>query len=631
MCVLALVVMAGACNSAPSPSPSPSPNAQLEALRGGTLRVGMDIASHEEFQLDVAADPPRFNHVWDPSTTWAQEPFELFRCCLLRTLMSYNGLPTNEGGAELRPDLAADFPLISADGLTWTFTLKEGLTYAPPMADVPITSTDVIRALERALRPDPFRLADQPPHPFGPYANYFAEVIAGADEYGAGEVSTISGLEAQDDRTLAIHLKQPAGDLGARLAMPAAAPIPSGAAVGHDAGYGPFLVASGPYMIQGAESLNPALPPDQQPRVSGYIPGTSLTLVRNPSWDRSQDNLRAAYPDQIEVHQYDDYDVELQALKNDEVDVPLSLRLDVADLTELRADVGMSSRIHTTPTAAADYIFMNLAVPPFDDVHVRRAVNLVTDRQAIVDFLHPDGRVLHHAIPDAFENGLLADYNPYATADDSGSLERAMAEMRLSRYDTDQDGTCDDAACQGIYVPVFDDRPEVGLAADSFATDVGELGIQLDVERTSVDDIFGYWFDLSNHAPLLFTFGWGSDYLNGSSWFGPLATGPAIGTDAGGNFSLIGATDQQLADLGYSTAGVPSLDGPISACVGRTGASQFECWAQVDQYLMERVVPWVPINNRQLSWLTSSKVIRSSVDAALVMPALDQFAVIHEP
>jgi hypothetical protein len=39
----------------------------------------------------------------------------------------------------------------------------------------------------------------------------------------------------------------------------------------------------------------------------------------------------------------------------------------------------------------------------------------------------------------------------------------------------------------------------------------------------------------------------------------------------------------------------------------------------------------VPINNRQLSWLTSSKVIRSSVDAALVMPALDQFAVIHDP
>ncbi len=147
----------------------------------------MDIADYEFFQLDRDADPARFNHVWDPQTTWAPEPFELFRCCLARTLMSYNGRSLREGGAFLQPDLAADYPEISADGLTWTFHLKAGLFYAPPMADTPIVSSDIIRALERTLRPDPFA-AEGDSHSFGPYAAYIGDVIAGADAFTNGDV-----------------------------------------------------------------------------------------------------------------------------------------------------------------------------------------------------------------------------------------------------------------------------------------------------------------------------------------------------------------------------------------------------------------------------------------------------------
>jgi ABC-type oligopeptide transport system substrate-binding subunit len=54
------------------------------------------------------------------------------RCCLLRTLLSYQGAPTSQGGATLRPDLAASMPTVSDDGLTWTFRIRQGLQYAPP-------------------------------------------------------------------------------------------------------------------------------------------------------------------------------------------------------------------------------------------------------------------------------------------------------------------------------------------------------------------------------------------------------------------------------------------------------------------------------------------------------------------
>src|SRR5437016_5429200 len=94
-----------------------------------------------------------------------------------------------------------------------------------------------------------------------------------------------------------------AGDLArsAHLDLPAEAPIPPsprdrharlGAAEGHGAGYGRFLVASGPYMIGGSERLDFSLAASRQTPVSGYtwrraasglVVGKSLTLVRNPS------------------------------------------------------------------------------------------------------------------------------------------------------------------------------------------------------------------------------------------------------------------------------------------------------------------------------------------------------------
>ena len=629
--VISLTLLMLGCTSTPPPSPSPTPD-ELADLRGGTLRVAMDLVGHEVFQLDVPMDegqPPRFDHIWDPTTTWAPEPFELFRCCLLRTLMSYNGRPANEGGALLQPDLADDYPDISADGLTWTFTLKEGLHYAPPMADKLIQAADFVRALERALRPDPFRRPDEPPRIFGPYAGFFRDVIEGADQYGNGDVSSISGLEARDERTLVIHLTRPAGDLGARLAMPAAAPIPSGAADGHDAGYGRYLVASGPYMIEGSEQLNPGLPADQQPTVPGYVPGASLTLVRNTSW--ANNSLRAALVERIEIAQADDYDAVKQALLDDQTDIGFLMDLDPSDIDAFRADSAIAPRLHVAPSLQSRWIQMNLAVPPFDDIHVRRAINLVTNKRALVDTLFPGERIQRHAIPDAFENGLLSNYDPYATVDDRGSLESAKSEMSLSRYDTDRDGTCDQPSCSSIHVPIRDNQPELGTAADAFAATVAQLGVDLSIEAVDTEEWFNYWHDPSNHAALTFWYGWASDYLNAAAWYGPLATGAGISAEDVSNLSMIGASPDQLTSFGYTVTEVPSLNDQIAACTGRTGTAQFECWAEVDQYLMERVVPWVPVSNVQASRLTSPSVTRFSFDESITMPALDQIALDQAP
>ena len=93
-----------------------------------------------------------------------------------------------------------------------------------------------------------------------------------------------------------------------RLAMGTASPIPPddegermGVAEGHTRNYGRFLVASGPYMFEGSETMDFSVPPKDQTEAPGYVPGRQIVLVRNPSWSADTDDLRDAYPDRIEV------------------------------------------------------------------------------------------------------------------------------------------------------------------------------------------------------------------------------------------------------------------------------------------------------------------------------------------
>src|SRR5437773_1945343 len=138
--VCVLILLAGACTgSGRQKHTSPTASSSL-ARMGGTLHVGLFQWNGQSYE--------------DPATQSPGYP-GLGQCCLLRTLMSYNGTPTAQGGAVVRPDLASAAPSVSGDGLIWTFHLKRGLFYAPPLQRTPIVAQDVIRALDRSLSPTP--------------------------------------------------------------------------------------------------------------------------------------------------------------------------------------------------------------------------------------------------------------------------------------------------------------------------------------------------------------------------------------------------------------------------------------------------------------------------------------------
>ncbi len=629
---VAVLLLAVGCSVAPSEAPTASPSATSQT--GGTLRIVLPGDQLEWGRFIIAdGDPGAIDPHLDAFA--AYDTWELLRCCLARTLLSNNGRSTEEGGVRMHPDLAAELPEISADGLSWTFRLKAGLHYAPPLKDVEIIAADLIRGFHRLMSP---ALAE------ASFARTTYSDIVGAEAYLAGQAASISGLESPDRHTLVIRLVKPAGDLGARLAIPLPIPIPAspsdpqaafGVAQGHDDGYGRFLVSSGPYMFEGSADLDFSRTSADQAPVAGLIPGQRIALVRNPSWDAATDQLRPARPDRIELSIVPTMDDAVAEIYGRRADLLLQFGAPAAQIPaeivdEVRADP-TRGQIFINDSDFIAGILMNVAQPPFDDIHVRKAASYAINKARIIELLGGPlvVRVAHHMVPDAMEDNLLVDYRPYGSGGDAGDLEAARAEMRQSAYDTDGDGICDADACRGVRAMVRELAPFPPVG-DSVRDDLARIGIELELDAVPLDEFFDAHADPLQHVAIFIPLGWAKEALSPSSFFVSQFYSPAAFQE-GGNGSLVGATPDQLTEWGYETTEVPNVDARIEACLPLTGAAQFECWAALDQHLMENVVPSVSYGSGVGVVLASTRVTGYAWDQLAAAPAFDQIVLAPEP
>ena len=600
--------LVAACAATTSPAPSapgglasqqapigdaPSPTPPL----GGTLRVGLPAEGDNGPITETHLDP----HLWFGMD-------ETFRCCLVRTLLSYNGRTTEDGGAILRPDLAESLPEVSSDGLTWTFRLRPGLRFGPPYEDTPITTRDIIRGIERSI------LLGE--------GEIFFEAIAGVAAVASGDATAVSGLEAPEERILVVRLDRPNADVATALSMPASAPIPAGAADGHDTDYGAFLVASGPYMWEGSEKLGKG---GKGQRLDTGRSGPAV-LVRNPAWDRATDHLRGAWLDRMELTRSRSAEDDRHRFDRGEIDLP-GYPLSSGDLVEMRADAARRDRLAVATYPGLFFLPMNLALPPFDDPHVRRAVALGLDRAALVEVLTETSRrftsyrVARHAIPDSFENNLLLDYDPFATPGDGGDVEAARAEMAESRYDADRDGRCDAAACREVPTVVGNADQRI---VDTIEAGLAEVGISL---RVRTDEADPYQARSRNGVFVLPAWLADTPTLGG---FTAIFTAPLENPEGGAfsiSASMLGSSPEQLSSWGYDVTSVPSMDGKVAECLAMVGSARFLCAAELDQLAVEGAIPLVPVAFPEVGFAFGERVVRYSIDQSVVAPALDQIAV----
>ncbi|GAA4210826.1 hypothetical protein GCM10022252_79150 [Streptosporangium oxazolinicum] len=174
----------------------------------------------------------------------------------------------------------------------------------------------------------------------------------------------LASVKVTDERTVEVLMSEPwatfpyylAGQLG--LMVPVASLRDPGAAARHPVGTGPF-------------------------RLRTYTPGSRFVVTRNPRYWRSG----LPFLDEIEFRVVPDPRTKSQALKAGGVDVVETGDEDFATFQKLAKDRGHQIFRPAGMSVQVYHWRLNTAVPPLDDVRVRRAMAHATDRRAHISAL----------------------------------------------------------------------------------------------------------------------------------------------------------------------------------------------------------------------------------------------------
>jgi peptide/nickel transport system substrate-binding protein len=591
--LIAVAVIAVATAAAASiGSASPSKSSAVKA--GGTYKVGWESSFG-------------FTDAFDPTGEYLGAAWALYSNLMIRTLVGYNHVAGAPGNV-LVPDIATSVPKPTNGGKTYTFHLKSGIKFSPPV-NREVTSADILYAMERLANPK-----DGGEYPF------YYTVIKGWDAYAAGKATTISGITTPNASTIVFTLTQPTGDFLYRMAMPATGPIPAEVAkcfTGSTASqYGRDIISTAGYMIQGIDSVDISSCATIKP-ASGFNPLSSLTLVRNPNYAASTDSTSARQnlPDEfdflVDSNPDDIFSKVAAGQLDDEIQTPPTPKV----IRQYVTDPSLKKYFKQNSGDRTWYLTMNLTQAPFDDIHVRKAFNLIIDKAALQKVWGGPtaGSIATHIVPNAMLNNKLASYDPYKTSGSAGSVALAEAAMKGSKYDTNGDGKCDAAACKNVLM-VADSRALDQAMVPVILADAQKIGITFKVR--SVAGAYSVINTPKNNVPISTRAGWGKDYADASTFFDELFASSTILPTGNTNYSLVGLTPALAKKVHASgtITGIPTVDPQINKCNALTGNPRVSCWAALDRTLMEKVVPWVPYLSAQNLNVISPNVTQWSYD-----------------
>jgi peptide/nickel transport system substrate-binding protein len=539
---------------------------------------------------------------FDPTGEYLGTALGFYSNLLVRTLEGYRHVGGADGN-ELIPDLAESEPEISEDGLTYTYTLKQGVQFAPPVSR-DVTSADVLYAFKRIGTPS---IVAQ-------YGFYYSVIDGMAEFTEAGGLTKkgneISGIETPDDQTIVFHLTEPTGDFRYRLSMPAAGPIPEEVAKCFTkAGeYGRFVISTGPYMIEGSDNLDATSCQTLKP-MPGFNPNQQLIMVRNPNYDPATDTTEAR------ENFIDRWELTLNTNAQDIFDRIKAGNVELGHaseppevIREYTRTEDLKDNYHSDPGDRTWYVTMNLTQPPFDDINVRKAANWIMDKEGLRRAWGGavKGDIAQHVVPNSMFNEELEDYAPYATEGDAGDEAKAMEAMKESKYDTDQDGICDAPECKNVLHVTRNTDVWVNMVP-VIESSLKKIGIELTTRE--FEDSYTVIQTVGRHVPISSTPGWGKDYADAST-FMVLFDPASILPEGNVNYSLVGLTPEQGQEIGAkgTIQGIPSVDDDIKACNELLDDERLQCWMDLDQKLMEEVVPWVPYLDANADFVTSDAV-----------------------
>ncbi|MEE6257028.1 ABC transporter substrate-binding protein [Plantactinospora sonchi] len=489
-----------------------------------------------------------FEHL-DPQRTYTFFGMSIQQM-FLRTLTVFR--EDGNGKVLLVGDLATDAGKdVNKDCKTWEYTLKEGVKFED---GTPIRAADVAygiaRSFEETIDGGPTYiqewLADNPTY----NTNYKGPYTSGAD--------TVPGLTVKDDRTLVFNFAKPHCDLPFALSLPTSVPVPKAQDTKTD--YDRRPVSSGPYKIK------------------EYARDTRFVLERNPNWDPNTDPLRHAYPDTIEVEiGPNDQEATERALASRDADAGAVAWDEVpqALVNQVLGDTSLGDRVLRETAPSVWYLSINNE--RIKDVKVRQAIAYAIDKQGILATQggEASGRVTHTLLADTTIG--QTDYpNPY-DGGPTGNPEKAKELL-------------------GGQTPKL-----VFMARNSaFGQQTAPI-VEQSLERAGFDVTVQY-VDTPTHNPTARTRGnpydiylsnWAADWPSAVSTIPVLWDGRKLGPQGNSNVSYFNADDVNA-----------EIDRISNLAAGEAGPE----WAKLDQMIMEKYVPVVPIYQDNSLLVTGAKV-----------------------
>jgi oligopeptide transport system substrate-binding protein len=242
---------------------------------------------------------------------------------------------------------------ISEDGLTYTFTLRDGIKWSN---GDPVTSHDFKYAWLKVLNPD---TASQ-------YAYIISTFVEGAADYNEGKGSAEDvAIETPDDKTLKVKLVSPAPFWLGLAAFPTYLPQNQKFVEQQGEEYSQSadaLIYNGPYTLT---ELNPT---------------EGATMVKNADyWDK--DNVDV---ERVEGKIVTELDTAVNLHESGELDIT---ELNAEYVDEYRD----SADFQRTPTFATYYLVFNEELEIFQNVNIRRAFQIGFDRAALAYKIYNDG------------------------------------------------------------------------------------------------------------------------------------------------------------------------------------------------------------------------------------------------
>ncbi len=240
-------------------------------------------------------------------------------------------LRTTPDGQGVEPGLATKWEP-SADGLSWTFTLRDGVKFSD---GTPLKAEDVKTSLDLVEK---------------------SQKSAWASNYKA-----IKSVDVVDPKTIRVNLTEPFAPLPSVMAMFCAAILPSDLAQASEAQNFDVTTAwktrgTGAYMVD------------------GWKKGDPIILKANPYYWNGKPDVQ-----EVDIEYVPDDNTRILKLQGGEDDV-----IDFVPLSQL-ASLGQQPGIKDQAFTIAQmtFIILNNEKKPLDDKNVRQALNYATDKDAI--------------------------------------------------------------------------------------------------------------------------------------------------------------------------------------------------------------------------------------------------------